>query len=512
MQSGQCHMKTPFPLVKGPESQRSSLLSTSRLMANVTSEECSRDDDLGASSVCIAKDDRGGSEAAVKPFADSEAEVPCPPSHPADLQASLARQPSSTGHVGNENKADGASISCTRPRCSGGGLSSSRRWGGSCHNELYEDALIREQRLCLAKEYTEHAHEAKHKLRLEQHAEDMRQWRRLYRTKDSRTHLEREQEHLRRKREKQARNQRLQHRREMDELRECTFRPDLSKKGRRAMAATANTSGLANDSSISVHGVGNAATERSSDKEVEVRIRRLVAKQHAADAQLRMLTSKEAELQDMLRVMRADLLEATQREQTEHVVAMLQANSSCGGQRDLVQQVQNMVAAGSRPEVAQLQIVGNLVARSQDEALRRVEEAIAPLQQKAESSLSDQRLKILQDLEAIEDDAAALLGMCGNEEAARLGFELDLAERSRSKPHVKPPESRSSPSLEPSSVASSIATQQMSTSCKSAPSITQEALAMPWSPRSSLRCSTRNTAATSNSPARSLCSDARGRR
>merc|ERR1712008_623558 len=111
-----------------------------------------------------------------------------------------------------------------------------------------------------------------------------------------------------------------------------------------------------------------------------------------------------------------------------------------------------LVADKSRPEVTQRRIVEELVARSQDEVCRRVREAFSPLQQKAKEAIKNQRFAILEELEAIEVEAASLLSTCRGEEALqlgfnpdlaeealRLGFDPDLAERSRSDLHMEQP-------------------------------------------------------------------------
>lgn len=219
------------------------------------------------------------------------------------------------------------------------------------------------------------------------------------------------------------------------------------------MAGGAATTGMHTSASCGGIGAGWGRPSPASGchDAVTVELRRLVAKQHSAGGRLRALTSEEVQLRDRLRALRADLHESIQREETRQVVAMLQANSSGGAQQELVQRVRSMVAAGSHPEAAQRQIVGELVAQSQDEVRRRVGEAFSPLQQEAETSLNNRRFAILQELESIESDAASLLLICGSEEAQRLGFEPDLASRSRS--DLKPLGAGSSLVLVPASTA-----------------------------------------------------------
>lgn len=337
------------------------------------------------------------------------------------------------------------------------------------HNKLYEDAVLRQQRLRHAQETAEHAQELKQKMQLEQHARDMRQWRRLYHAKDSRTHLEREEEYLRKKRESQH-TKNFQNEREMDAMEECTFCPDLS-KGRHVSFASPTAAGSAAAAGPSAAGVSSSTSANSGSTCIPggqsrpsrggagadtatAKLRRLVGKQHSATSRLQALASEEADLQDRLSALRADLRESIQEEETRQVVALLQMNSHDEPQHERVQQVLDMVLAAdtSRPEVTKRRIVEELVARSQDEVCRRVREAFSPLQQKAKETLNNQRFAILKELEAIEVEAATLLSTCRGEEASllgfnpdlaeealRLGFDPDLAERSRSDLHMEQP-------------------------------------------------------------------------
>jgi len=122
------------------------------------------------------------------------------------------------------------------------------------------------------------------------------------------------------------------------------------------------------------------------------------------------------------------------------VAAVLETSTSDETtQHGLVEPLRGMVADGTHPQVAQ-QIVGELVAQSQDEVRRLIWDAFSPLQQRAEEPLKSQQSAVLQELEAIETEAAALFNTCGgsNEEAVRLGFDPHLAERSRLDLHMEP--------------------------------------------------------------------------
>jgi len=249
----------------------------------------------------------------------------------------------------------------------------------------------------------------------------------------------------------------------MDALKECTFRPDLS-KGRRAAAASTTVVGSVTSTSPSTIGASHftaanstcIARGRSRPSRVSAgvdtamfKLRRLVDKQNSATSRLQALASEEADLQERLSVLRTDLRESIQEEETRQVMARLQINSSDETQHELDQQVVDMVADESHPGVAQQQIVEELVARSQDEVCRRVQEAFSPLQQKATESINNRRYAIQHELEAIEVEAAALLSTCRSEDlqlgfnvdlaeqALQLGFDPDLAERSRSNLHME---------------------------------------------------------------------------
>lgn len=107
----------------------------------------------------------------------------------------------------------------------------SRRHDGRCYEGLYADAAARKERLRSLKELAERAQDQEEQLRQLEFARGMRERRRLYRTMDRRTHLEREEEVLR-KREETMKEKReaAQRAREEEELRECTFRPSPVKK------------------------------------------------------------------------------------------------------------------------------------------------------------------------------------------------------------------------------------------------------------------------------------------
>jgi len=99
-----------------------------------------------------------------------------------------------------------------------------------CHQELYEDAFARQQRMRELMDTALQAQEREEQLRALEWAEGMKQRKATYRLKDRRTHLEREQEAMKRRKEILESVEEQRRRREEEELRKCTFRPSLVKK------------------------------------------------------------------------------------------------------------------------------------------------------------------------------------------------------------------------------------------------------------------------------------------
>jgi len=292
------------------------------------------------------------------------------------------------------------------------------------HRDLYEDAFARQQRLRNIKDTQEQALEREQQMRLEQHQQGMRQRRRMYHTKDARTHLEREEEYLRKKREKEMMNLSHLQQRELDELKECTFKPALATK-------KSDRGGCRHQSPSQRQSAAVPVPSDSFPSESD--LLHLVRQQHTITECLAGLAGEDARLKDKLRTMHADLHDRIQSEETRRVVAMLQdAGSDATAQQELVQRVRSMGAAGFSPEMAQRVIVEELVAHSQEEVQRRVLEAFAPMRFEAEKELFDRRLALVQELEMLETHAAAISSGTGRgKSGGHSGFQFGLAEQAR---------------------------------------------------------------------------------
>ncbi|CAJ1448360.1 unnamed protein product, partial [Effrenium voratum] len=94
-----------------------------------------------------------------------------------------------------------------------------RAWE-KCHKDLYEDAFARQQRLKDMQSYVKQMEEDDQRQRKMQCQEGIKQRRRYYRGNvDGRSHLEREEENLRRRQEHQMRCLEEQRMKELDEHR-----------------------------------------------------------------------------------------------------------------------------------------------------------------------------------------------------------------------------------------------------------------------------------------------------
>ncbi|CAK9075918.1 unnamed protein product [Durusdinium trenchii] len=306
-----------------------------------------------------------------------------------------------------------------------------------CHQDLYEDAFARQQRLRDMQSYVKQMEEDNHKDRMMKCQEGIKQRRRYYRGRAvENSHLEREEENLRRRQEHQARSLQEQRMRELDELRGCTFRPCLVKKlnsspttprlGERPPGSSPRRLrlGATTDDVGSVSGYSVEYTT--------TRLQNLVEAQQDAYAKLQTLAEEEGPLKERLRGIHGELHERIQREETQRVVSMLQdADSGSSSQKDLVQRVRDMVAQGQDPEKAQQQIVEELVLQSQDEVRRRVMEHFGPLRLEAEGELYSRQLSVAHELESLEAKAIALHGGTLCEEAKLMGFDFNLAAQVR---------------------------------------------------------------------------------
>jgi len=299
----------------------------------------------------------------------------------------------------------------------------------TCHADLYEDAMARQQRLKDMQSHVKTVEEEEQKIRVSQFETGIRQRRRYYRgNEDTRTHLEREDEIIRRRQEKTARLGEEQRMKDLDELKNCTFRPCLVKK--------LGVSSQGNSRPLSPGGLRASASNFGSDINYGEpgigRLQQLVDAQQAAFEKLQALAAEEGPLRERLRALHAELHEQIQKEETNRVVTMLQdADAGSSSQRELIRRVKSLVDAGSDPESAQQEIVEELVVQSQDEVRRRVVEAFGPMRLEAEGELYSRQLSVAHELESLEAKAIALRGGTLCEEAKSLGFDFGLADQVR---------------------------------------------------------------------------------
>lgn len=377
------------------------------------------------------------------------------------------------------------------------------------HQDLYQDAFARQQRLKNMKEQADQQQGREERLRQLEYAEGLRQRRRFYRASDRRTHLEREEEVIRRRKETQQKNEAEQRAREEAELTECTFKPSLHKHKRidrelsgadtrgprhatwgsatfastgSGFASTGGSTsagglvGAASGSGFASAGSGFASTGVPATapmmsalavaaqpagvpgEAASVKLKNLIERQRATSETMRVIASEEATLREKLRSTHAELYDSILREETQKVVQMLQDPSSLlndgeGGaspdsprsQQALVRRVRSMVASGGTPEAAQKIVVDELVGHSREEVQRRVLDIFLPMRFEAEGNLNMKRLACVHDLEAVEAMVSALRGGTLCEEAKAMGFEFGCAERARQDMQSTAPSLASSP-------------------------------------------------------------------
>eukprot|EP00929_Paragymnodinium_shiwhaense_P082105 TRINITY_DN4314_c0_g2_i1.p1 TRINITY_DN4314_c0_g2~~TRINITY_DN4314_c0_g2_i1.p1 ORF type:complete len:996 (+),score=237.47 TRINITY_DN4314_c0_g2_i1:143-3130(+) len=278
--------------------------------------------------------------------------------------------------------------------------------------DLYEDAFARQTRLKDMKEHIALSQEAEDHQRHLVFEKGMRQRQKTWKLKDKRTHLQREEEIIKRRIDKKTNGISTAEMREEEELKLCTFQPKLlSRRGKRS---------------------NSPFHQMDEDVPISLRLQRFVESQRSAASSLQAMALEESNLRDYLKSVHAELHERIQREETQRVVQLLQDGDGVGStQRDLIQRVRTMVQNGRDPELAQKQIVEELVSSSQDEVRRRVFEAFAPHRLEAEGDLYTRRLAAVHELEALEVQILALRGGTYMQEAQELGFEFGLADRVR---------------------------------------------------------------------------------
>merc|ERR1719482_2345494 len=80
------------------------------------------------------------------------------------------------------------------------------------------------------KQHVEQVQEQEEQKRLEAYGQSMKEWKKLYKLKDTRSQAEREEEWIKKRKDKETKKQEIERERELDELRECTFRPTIRKR------------------------------------------------------------------------------------------------------------------------------------------------------------------------------------------------------------------------------------------------------------------------------------------
>eukprot|EP00928_Gymnodinium_smaydae_P052919 TRINITY_DN37040_c0_g1_i1.p1 TRINITY_DN37040_c0_g1~~TRINITY_DN37040_c0_g1_i1.p1 ORF type:complete len:809 (-),score=159.62 TRINITY_DN37040_c0_g1_i1:137-2527(-) len=295
-----------------------------------------------------------------------------------------------------------------------------RRSPDRCHADLYDDAFARQRRLRELKEHLDQVHAQEERQRHEEFEGVLRERRRTYRMKDTRTRMEREEEFLRRRKAKEERVEIVMREREEEELRSCTFRPSLF--------------------SAKQQGPQRQQSPRSflrSDEEVPpaVQIQRLLDRQRKALDAAAALTEEEVKVQTQLRATYAEIHDRTQREETQRIVATLQDTDSKGQtQQELVSRVKRLVEEGHDPGAAQRIVVEELVAKSQREVQQRVQKAFGPARFEAEGDIYARRLAIVHELEAAEAAIISLRSGSFVQDAKAAGFEFGLADKLRPSP------------------------------------------------------------------------------
>lgn len=210
--------------------------------------------------------------------------------------------------------------------------------------------------------------------------------------KDLRTHLEREADHLRRREELKKRKEAQKLVEQEEELRECTFRPQL-------IAGSPKTRSRAQSPNL---GVSAERTSAAVDvNAVQAKLAQLAERQASATVALQALAVDEARLWKRLCTMHADICERIRQE--------AEAELYSSGLSTIEE-----------------------VGLPMEEIQRRAREAFQPAQVQAEGELYSRRLALVQELEAIEAQAMMMLRSGALiDKAKALGIEFGLAEHAR---------------------------------------------------------------------------------
>lgn len=302
---------------------------------------------------------------------------------------------------------------------------------GQRHTDLYRESFLRQQRLRGLREDAEMEGKREERRRLSEFAHGMKERRRLYQSKDTRTHLEREVDHLRKRERKHKQGNTAKQQQEDDELRECTFHPKLVDLTKPAKSVSPR----------------RCPTPRNSAafKAQQATLQALAKRQQAATAAMKVLAQDEADLREILHSMHAEVYRTIRHKEILRVVTALKQPdaSHC----ELIKRIEATASAGSDPDLVQA-IIEELVDGSGEEINQVVDRAFRPKQAAAEKELYSRRKALVQELEAVEAEANALQGEKLREAAEEFGIELGLAEHAR---RSLPPRPTSLPlSVEPS--------------------------------------------------------------
>jgi len=314
-----------------------------------------------------------------------------------------------------------------------------QRTAAEIAGSLYEDAFARKQRLQELQENGAMEKARQERLRRHTYQQGMQERARFYRgSKDTRSHLEREEELLQKREEWDAKKEAEEKARKQAELQACTFRPDLKKSRARSPGGCRSPRASPFGNSVSTWGMATPAspranTPRSRGGDVG-KLQQLVNRQRAAHDAFQAFKEEEQELQEHLRAKHTELYEQIQREETQLVVSALQDTSKQTSEHQrVIKKAQAMVLQGCDAVATQQMVVEELVGRSQSVVQQRVSQVFRVLKQQAEGELYTRRLAVVHELEVVETLAAATKGGLagGSDDVTALGFCFGLAEQAR---------------------------------------------------------------------------------
>lgn len=314
---------------------------------------------------------------------------------------------------------------------------------------LYQDAFARQQRMKELKDHIIGLQEREFQAKLTQHDEGMRHRRKFFRgQQDPRSHLEREEDILRRRREKMLRLEEELRSREEAELSQCTFKPALVKRRvdrhARSLSQSSSRHGhhcMSQSSLPMTAGVSVVVSEPGSEVP-QAGLQALVERQRA-DYDAAHACAREAEqLRIRLRQIHTELHNSFLREETQKVVTTLRdAQETTADSQELQEMerlIQERLDSGGEMLHVQKDIVSELVTRSQDKVRSRVAERFCKIRGDLEGELYTRQLTLVHDLEKIEAQVFMLQGGSLCEEARALGFEFGISAKVRAALRLAP--------------------------------------------------------------------------